>query len=440
MAAIITKKLRVHNASQFSEGLSEAALNNMYVAIGRTETWSDENTPPTPTNAEANTTYDYWRDCIALKKVSATDIAHCVPRNNWAPNTVYTQYDHRNANLYAQTFYVLTSSFGVYKCLFNNGGANSTVEPTGTGNTVISTGDGYKWKYLYTISTTDALKFLTNGFMPVKTLTADDGTDQWDIQEYAATSNGALDVILVTAGGSGYDPATTTVTITGDGTGATVNSSSFTVTANAITAIAVTARGANYSNAVVTIASAGVGTGAAAYAVIPPYGYHGADAITELGASYVMINCQLVGSENNAITVANNYRRVMLVRDPLLASNGALATGSVYRQTYNLTLTTPSGTFAVDETVTGGTSGATAKIVDWNVDGNGNVARLVSVSKPFQVAEVITGATSGATGTVASISQPELQPFSGDILYVEHRSPSARANDQTESLKIVIQF
>lgn len=440
MAAIITKKLRVHSALQFVESLSEAANINLYVAIGRTDAWSDDVNPPTPTNSEANTTFDYWRDAIALKKVSTTDVSHVIPRYNWTTNTVYTQYDHRSANLYAQTFYVLTSSFGVYKCLYNNNGANSTIEPTGTGNTVISTGDGYKWKYLYTISTTDALKFLTTTFMPVKTLTADDSSTQWPIQQYAATSNGALDVIQVTAGGTGYDPATTTVSITGDGTGASVNSTSFTIAANVVTAISLSTRGQDYSNAVVTISSSGVGTGATAVALIPPYGYHGSDPVEELGASYVMINTQLAGSENNAITITNNYRRIMLVRDPKLTSNGALATGSVYRQTYNLVLTSPSGTFTTDEVVTGGTSGATARLVDWNATGNGNTARLTAVSKAFAVAETVTGGTSGVTGTVASISQPELQPFSGDVLYVEQRTPIARANDQTESLKIVIQF
>ena len=433
--------MRVHNAMQFIEALSEAANNNFYVAIGRTDPWVEGDvSPPTPTSSEANTTFDYWRDVIALKRLSSTDLSHVIARNNWTANTVFAQYDHRSANLYSQTFFVLTSSFGVYKCLFNNGGANSTVEPTGTGNTVITTGDSYKWKYMYTVSTTDALKFLTNSFMPVKTLAADDSTTQWAVQQYAATSNGALDVIVVTAGGTNYDPATTTVTITGDGSAAVVNSSSFTITSNAVTAITPSTRGANYSNAVVTIASAGTGAGANAVAIIPPFGYHGSDALEELGANYLMINCQLQGSENNAITVNNNYRRIMLIRDPKLASNGSLATGSVYRQTLNLTVNTATGNFTTDEAITGGTSGAAAKLVDWNATGNDNVARLVAVSKPFANGEVITGGTSGVTATVIAISQPEIQPFSGDVLYVEHRTPIARADDQTESLKVVVQF
>jgi phage terminase large subunit-like protein len=159
-----------------------------------------------------------------------------------------------------------------------------------------------------------------------------------------------------------------------------------------------------------------------------------------LGANFLMINVRYENSESNTVTVANDYRRIMMVRNPTLTSNGALATGSVYRQTLNLTLTSPSGAFSVDETLTGSTSGATAKVVDWNAAGNGNTARVSAVSKTFQVGEIVTGGTSGATGTVASISQPELRAFSGDVLYVEHRTPIVRANDQIESLKVIIAF
>ena len=80
---------------------------------------------------------------------------------------------------------------------------NSTVKPTGTVSTSLvtdfryrcSTGDGYIWKYMYTVSASDTIKFVTNDFIPVKTLVlkqklmvlqvhygsaaTDDGSSQW---------------------------------------------------------------------------------------------------------------------------------------------------------------------------------------------------------------------------------------------------------------------
>ena len=77
----------------------------------------------------------------------------------------------------------------------------------------------------------------------------------------------------------------------------------------------------------------------------------------------------------------------------------------------------------------------------------------------FSGANAITGASSSAAGTPDSTADtavtlangftitftdgyanPELQPDSGDIIYNENRSPISRATDQTEDIKIVVEF
>ena len=77
----------------------------------------------------------------------------------------------------------------------------------------------------------------------------------------------------------------------------------------------------------------------------------------------------------------------------------------------------------------------------------------------FSGANLITGATSGATGTpqttgsetvtlannntivfTSGYANPELAYDSGDIIYVEERSPITRASDQTENVKLIIEF
>ena len=69
----------------------------------------------------------------------------------------------------------MTSNYEVFKCIYNSedtlsGIATSTVEPIQTSvdaNGIHNTGDGYLWKYMYTIGTTDVLRFLSTDFLPV---------------------------------------------------------------------------------------------------------------------------------------------------------------------------------------------------------------------------------------------------------------------------------
>ena len=72
-------------------------------------------------------------------------------------------------NLFDANFYVLNSARNVYKCLDNNNNSAPTVEPTGTDTIVLSTADGYKWKFMYTLSASEQSNFLSTDFMAVST-------------------------------------------------------------------------------------------------------------------------------------------------------------------------------------------------------------------------------------------------------------------------------
>ena len=243
MAAIITEKFRLHNAKEFKQSATETG-NAMYMFIGRPTAWSDDNNPPTPVDS-LNDEYDAYANMTALKKVSSTDVSHAIIRRDWTSGTVYDEYRHNytssnTANsgattLWASTFYVVTSDYNVYKVISNNGGANSTVMPTGTQTSILTTADGYKWKFMYSISASDVIKFVTSDFIPVKTLgrkaavdgdvaglgsqAADDNSAQWDVEN--AAEDGTIIHARVTAGGSNYGSnGTSNVNISGDGTGA----------------------------------------------------------------------------------------------------------------------------------------------------------------------------------------------------------------------------
>ena len=425
MASIVTSKFRIHNAQQFYESFSEAANTIMYLFVGKNTAFPNDNVPPTPINSTANIEYTPWRDMYGVKRIQSADVTHAVPRYDWTSGTVYTAYDDTDVNILTENFYVMTEDYNVYKCLFNNAGAASTTKPTGTSTSRFTTADGYVWKFMYTVSTAKALKFLTSDYMPVQTLSSDDGTTQWSVQ--SAAVDGSIEIVKVVSGGSGYGVAPS-VTIVGDGTGATANA---TISSGQVTAVTITNAGSGYTKASVTFSS---GAAAALPIISPRYG-HGADPIEEMGAKYIMINVRLDGSESNTISTANEFRQVGIVRDPYLYGTTTRATASSYRQSFRYQMAAVSGTFSLDETITSGSN--TASVVEWS---SPYLYTTKPVNQNFANSATATGGTSAATGTIAGITTPGLQPYTGDILYVENRVPISRAADQIEDVKLIIQF
>ena len=209
MVAIVSKQIRVNNAGNF---LADVGTDSTYLYIGRSQQWPSSDTAiatPVDTVADKNNVH---QNMIALKKVAQSDVSHCITRYNWLSGTTYIAYDDQLSSLGSSQYYVITDELNIYKCLQAGAGA-SVVKPTGqtvnAANAVES--DGYVWKFMYTLSGTQATKFLTNSFVPVNILPTDDGSLQFDVQTGA--QNGSIHRVLVTAGGSGYT-STPTVTIT----------------------------------------------------------------------------------------------------------------------------------------------------------------------------------------------------------------------------------
>jgi len=486
MPAIITDRFRIHNSEQFSEAFSEAAGNTFYLGIGRPQPFAvstradgrtnNEGTDAAPITPADNTTAQTFPfdDLIAAKKITSTDVTFAIPRRNWTTGTTYDIYRHDygdyatgnttaiNANsgastIHDSTFYVLTSARNIYKCLDNDNNTASTVEPSGVDVDIISTADGYKWKYMYTLSASQQSNFLSTDFMAVET----------NSTVAAAAVNGAINIVKIkTAGSGGADGTHTNIDIKGDGTGGKV---SVTVTSGAVTAVTVTTPGTGYTFATVSnaqIVSAGATNlvGAELDVIIEPKGGHGFNAVEELGGFYVMMNTSLEGTESSNtsdFTVSNDFRKISLIRDP--NSGGSAATSTTLRGTKAINLSGVSGTFTIDEEINQASTGAVGKVVEWDsvnsilyyiqtrhvdegIDQYGNLTA-------FSGQNVVTGQSSSANGTPTTststinsqaftngYSNAEIDADSGDILYIENRAPITRAADQTENIKLVIEF
>ena len=485
MPAIITDKFRTHNSEQFQEAFSETSGNTMYLGIGRPQAFATATRGDARTNNEGtdtapltpadnlNAQHFPFDDMMAAKKIAASDVTFAVPRRNWTTGTTYDIYRHDygeyatgtttaiTANggastLHDSAFFVLTTARNVYKCLDNDGNTASTVEPTGTATTVLTTADGYKWKFMYTLSASQQANFLSTDFMAVAT----------DSTVSSASIDGAIDVIKIkTAGSGGTNGTHTGIAIRGDGSGGVC---SVTVAGGLVTAVTVTTAGTGYtfgtvSNAQIVTAGATSLSGAELDVIIPPKGGHGKNAIEELGGFYVMMNTSLEGTESGNsgdLTVANDFRKITLIRDP--NAGGSAASATTLRATKAINLSGVSGSYVVDEKITQASTGAVGKVVEWDstnsilyyiqtrhtnegIDTNGNQTAF-SGTNTVSGAGGATGTPTTSTSTIDSVSftsgysASEIDNDSGDILYIENRAPITRAADQTENIKLVIEF
>ena len=469
MAAIVTNKFRLNNAEQFYESFSEANTA-FYLFVGRPQPWTSttpygggsDSAPPSPLD-NVDDEYMYFRDMLAAKKIAAADIQYAIPRHNWTTGTAYDYYrgdygaqwsstasdivktENDGTNLWASTtlFYVLSSTNNVYKCMWNNAGAASTVEPTGTSNSELTTADSYVWKYMYSLTTTQITDFLTADFMPVATNSTVSG----------AAVDGAVRHYKVMRGGAGYTNGSYTAqTLQGDSSvrGGTAATFTVTVAGGAVTSVVAVAAGTKYTFADCNIDGiSGIGTPGTSAIVTPiigPPGGHGFNAINELGGFYIMTNTTISGTEGSGDFVEDqDFRRVGIVLNPN-NYDGSPATAATRNALKSMTFSGTPGSFLADESITA-PSGAAGIVVAF--DSTTKILKYIQTQWTgvnaagseiaFAASDVVTSASS-ATGTIASLTSPEIAYYSGNTIYVEDRAPISRATAQTENIKLIVEF
>jgi hypothetical protein len=436
-----SKNLDIFVAKQVKESVSEPSSSNVYLTFGKSSSWPSESSP-LQSNTSIVSFNDIWKNMIGAKRIVGNNIRHAIPRINWISGTVYAIYDDKldSSQLFAASnnFYVITKEHHVFKCLDNNGGVISTVMPNILVTTThFQTADGYIWKYMYSLTAEEKLRFLTSNFMPVKTIIEADNSQQWNVQDNAI--DGAIHIIKVTDGGSNYTANDVVVSISGDGHYA----NAFAVlntTSKTVQSVVVDNLGYGYTYADISFKSS-YGSGASARAILSPPGGHGSDPLTELGGSYLIINIQLKDTENQILTTHNDYRQLALIEEPYLYGTTTKASSTTVSQLTVLTLNGTSVEYSEDEWVFQGASYASSFfkgiVVEW--DSSNNVIKLAQ-TEGNPTKDLLVGANTTAARFVSSITPPTLQTRTGNLLYTDNIIAIQRADDQAEDYKFVLNF
>jgi len=516
MAAIITDQIRILNAKNFVSGVSSSS-NAYYSFIGLpnpTDYQSDWNSSPPAPKDNFREENDYWDTMVALKKINASDVRQVIPKRTWTSGTTYDMYRHDYSvtntasvsgatNLYSAFYYVMNSDFRIYVCLQNGtdpnnpNGKPSLDEPTFTDlepRSAGSSGDGYIWKYLYTIKPTEVVKFESTDFMPVPANWST-SSDNAAVRDNAV--DGSIKIVTVTNAGVGLGTANQTYTrvpIQGDGTGAEC-----TVTVGAdskISGVTVSNQGSGYSYGSINLQGGGVPTGTTIPTfdvIMSPQGGHGADVYRELGAYNVLLYSRIENdNENPDFITGNQIARVGVVENPEVSSGTVLTsdkasalnalklTGVGYSSaTFTadsyFTQTVATGSTAVgrvvtydqttgvlkywqDKSIVGYTStgigvtnptyGFDLKEFTASPDAGGSITIVPSSGSNLAIDTSFTGITTiinnrtyylGQSFT-SGVAGPEVKKHAGNIIYVDNRPSITRSSNQKEDIKIILQF
>ena len=502
--------------SQYGDIVSGAV--KYYTFLGRSTGWPDELNPPDVSSSFQFET-ETRKNILVMKQIENKNVSLGVRRYDWAGGIVYDYYDDINLNPDTAKYFVINSENNIYKCIWNGGGAPSNVEPRGTPLSIVELSDGYKWKYLFTVSDSDLEKFLLPDFIPIKDVT---------------TGSSIVESILVESGGSGYlDGTAVKVIITGDGVGATATA---TVSGGVVRSVKITSGGSGYSYAVATIdqmsspMGSGVdlrvivdkstntsvqslvqalavdgainhlivessgsdylntvkieidgdgegalaepiidagkivginvispgfgyrrtvvnvvknspsdpGSGGQIRAIISPLGGHGSDLKSELFAIAVMFYAtfEFEGVASDFF-VNNEFRQLGLVRAPTLFGSSTPATDVTYNACYVINFDR-SITIDLDDVLQNEESGVALRLVEIRDSNKGFFQSIGNF--PPQVGDELKSASDTQSINIINVVPPEIDAFSGSIIFIENRTSITRSKDQVETLKTVLKY
>jgi hypothetical protein len=517
MSAIVTDQFRILNASNFVDSIES---NSYYITLGlanpvaagygRTSDWNTN--PPSPTD---NLSYaGHTGDTILFgKKITSANVRRIVRRIDWTAGTKYEiyrdDYSVQNrapitnaARLYDANYYVMNEDYRVYICIENgSSGTNpkgnvsqdqptfTDLEPSRAGDS----GDGYIWKYLFTISPSDIIKFDSTDYITVP--------NNWDTSSDAqiramresgdstVNENQIKTVYIDDAGGNYANGLGQEMNIIGDGENGKVRVD---VEGGKITNTVVVSGGKNYSYALVdlgSINSNSTGTPAHLIPIIPPSRGHGHDIYRELGTDRVLVYARFDDSTKD-FPVDTSFAQVSIVKNPTAVGTSNTFTDNNFNGLsafkFNTITGTPKVGEKIEQTVQNGTAKAFGYVASFDTEtkvlkyftdrslfynqttkDQQDYTGISTNGRPYAFessSNLISGQTSSFTGAIdtafagiatnptgvkqinlgvsftAGMAVPEINKGSGEVIYLDNRASIARNARQKEDIKVILEF
>jgi hypothetical protein len=520
MPAIVTDQFRILNANNFIESVKDP--NNSYyvflslpnpepsvTGFGRVDSW-DSNVP----NPIDNFDYEKFYQSVMLfgKKINEISIRRLIRRVDWIRSTRYEMYRNdysiinrspitKSSRLYDANYYVMNSDFRVYICIDNGSSGNNILgnesqdEPTFTDlepSRAGSSNDGYVWKYLFTVSPSDIIKFDSTEYISVP----NDWDSSTNPQIVSIRENGDSSInknqikkIYIENSGFGYPSYTNQIfNIIGDGEGGTVSID--TDSSGRIVSARVSSGGSGYTYGMVdlrTSSSNAPGTFAKLIPIIPPSKGHGYDLYKELGTDKVLVYARFDDSTKN-FPIDTRFCQVGILKNPTTFNSTDLYSSSEYSSLYSIKIKEPiSGTLSVGSKIRQTVSDGIAisyvasydeetKVIKYfrdrslffnpnppydqtdyvGLSTSGKVLNFESstnaITSPggFNAAIDIdfTGITTTVNNKIISLgtqytnglANPEINKETGDIIYLDNRPLVNRNIRQKEDIKIILEF
>ena len=525
MAALITDEFRLFNADNFLESVTNPD-NSYYIFIGlpnpigdgfgRSLDWNDDPLAPVDNFSYIRHTYDTM---MYGRRITPGNIRRVIRRIDWVKGTRYEQYrddysvynvspNTGSTRLYDANYYVVNSDFRVYVCLSNgSSGANpkgngSEDEPTFVDtepSSAGSSGDGYVWKYLFTVSPSDVIKFDSTDYI---TLPNDwDTTDLPQIASIRESGNSDLNdsqlkQIYIDNPGFGYaGGAGQNLPIIGDGEN---GQAIIDIQDGKVDRALVAKGGRGYTWALVDLGpiNQSASTAAKLDVIIPPSKGHGFDIYQELGADKILIYARFDDS-NEDFPVDTEFAQIGLIRNPTINGSDSIFTENSFTAAKSLKIQVAdpndpgsvgfSGDLSVGEVIEQVTSdgiNARGYVVSFNeetgvlkyiqdrslylnpiVNNSQDYAGISTAGKEV-VFDSNGGAVTGTDGfngnieetfngstiTIAGksvelgveftngLADSEINKQSGEILYLDNRPVVPRNPRQKEDVKIILEF
>jgi hypothetical protein len=516
MSAIVTDQFRILNSNNFIDSV-ENSSNSYYVFVGlsnptdvgfgRTSDWNTN----TPNPVDNFNIINHVSDTMIYgKKVTTLNVRRLVRRIDWTQGTRYEMYRHdysvtspspitQSSRLYDANYYVMNSNYNVYICIDNgSSGINTTgnasqdepifadLEPSRAGES----GDGYVWKYLFTVSPSDIIKFDSTEYISVPNNWESSTNSQiQSVRENGDSNinNNQIKKVYIEREGSGYSGGLgQEVNILGDGEGSKVI---IDVVSGKITNATVSSGGKNYTYGIVdlgSINSNATGNFAKLVPIIPPSRGHGYDLYKELGTDKVLIYARFDDSTKD-FPVDTKFSQIGILKNPTSIGSTAIFSENQFSSLYSIKFSSVSGSLSIGDKISQSVTGGIArgyvasydsetKVLKYyqdrslyfnqttldqtdyvGISTNSRVlnfessANAVTTTGGFSgsIDTTFTGITTNPTGNkiinLASqftngLSNPEINKGSGEIIYLDNRPLITRNSRQKEDVKIILEF